>query len=163
MLIQPNIETCGNMGHAFRYRIPCVQQHCAFTTTQRGSPTCTKGSSHIQTPITHASLTNSGLSRASLPPVRALEFGVRVGITLCLGLTPQPSSNWEMRSCLWRHPSSAAMMPFPLISLSSPYALPLFCSPAMQVPSWPVPHPLSDQVSWGTRKMRMLRSGSLLS
>lgn len=56
-----------------------------------------------------------------------------MGITLCLGLTPQLSSNWEKRSCLWRPPSSAAVMPFPLISLSSPYALPLFCSPAMQV------------------------------
>ena len=36
---------------------------------------------------------NSGLSRTSLPLVRALELGMGVAISNCLGLTLQPSSH----------------------------------------------------------------------
>lgn len=36
-------------GHTFRYWIPCVRQHLAFTPVQRGSPMCVKRSSHVQT------------------------------------------------------------------------------------------------------------------
>lgn len=65
----------------------------AFTPIQRGSPTYTKGASHVPTHIPQARLTNSGLSRASLPLVRALELGMGVAISHCLGLTLQPSSH----------------------------------------------------------------------
>lgn len=70
-----------------------------------------------------------------------------MGITLCLGLTPQPSSNWEKRSCLWKPPSSAAVVPFPLISLSSPYALPiLFPCYASALMACPLPSQQPSQL-----------------
>ena len=53
----------------------------------------TKGASHVPTHIPQARLTNSGLSRASLPLVRALELGMGVAISHCLGMTLQPSSH----------------------------------------------------------------------
>lgn len=49
------------------------------------------------------------------------------------------------------------------ISLSSPYALPPFSSPAMQVLLWTVPHPLSNQVNWGTVRMENAEVRVLLS
>lgn len=136
----------------------CTAASCIHTHPEReplvyqGVQSC---SDTHNTSLTHY----SGLCRASLSPVGGLELGVGVGITLCLGLTPQ-SSNWEKRSCLWRPPPSAAVMPFPLMSLSSPYALPFFCSLAMQVPSWPVPHPqrpsqLGNQKNVESAKVRV--------
>lgn len=92
ILTQPNIETHGDIWDIPADIIPCVQQHHAFTPIQRGSPTYTKGTSHSDSHTTSL-MTNSGLSRVSLPPVRALELGMGVGIILCMGLTPQSSRN----------------------------------------------------------------------
>lgn len=51
-----------------------------------------QGASHIQTYHKLESLTQA-FSRAFLPPVKALELVMGVGIILCLGLTLQPNSS----------------------------------------------------------------------
>lgn len=51
-----------------------------------------------------------------------------VGITLCLGLTPLPSSNWGRGEEEEELPLEAPFTcSYDALSLSSPYALPLFC------------------------------------
>ena len=129
----------------------------AFTPIQRGSPTCTKEARHVPTHIPQARLTNSGLSRTSLPLVRALELGIGVALSNCLGLNLQPSSHClggigEKRDCLWRLPSPTAMIPFPFIShphhMPYPFLFPCYASTLMVCPL-----PFGEPGEW-----KMLRS-----
>jgi len=62
---------------------------------------------------------------------------------------PDPSIQQQLRG----EEDEGLPVEAPFISLSSPYALPPFSSPAMQVLSRPVPHPLSNLVNWGTIRM----------
>lgn len=75
---------------------------------------------------------------------------MEVGITLCLGLTPppHPSSNWGRGEEEWLPLEAPVTCSYDVLSLSSPYALPLFCSLLCKCPHGPS-HTLSASKSTG--------------
>lgn len=68
-------------------------------------------------------------------PASSQGSGIRDGCGYTLLSGPDPSIQQQLRG----EEDEGLPVVAPIISLSSPYALPPFSSPAMQVLSWPVP------------------------